>query len=296
MATTLSPFSPSRRLALVLASLLALQTAGCGRPNEQSATSPTSDPGPVHVHGLGVNPRDGALFIATHTGLFRAAPGQQRASRVAGRYQDTMGFTVVGPDRFLGSGHPDLREELPPFLGLIRSQDAGKTWKPLSLLGKADFHVLEAQGNRIYGFGADFQSRREQLLVSRNGGQQWSRARLPEPLVSIAIDPRNADHVVASGHRHLYESRDAGRNWKPIPGEPGLAAWPAGDQLFLIRATGAVATSTRPGAAWKVVGQTGGEPAAFEADGGHDLYVALHSGIVRRSTDGGRTWTLRSRP
>ena len=30
---------------------------------------PAADPGPVHVHGLGVNPADGALFIATHTGL-----------------------------------------------------------------------------------------------------------------------------------------------------------------------------------------------------------------------------------
>jgi hypothetical protein len=52
-------------------------------------------PGPVHVHGLGVNPSDGALFIATHTGLFRAADGDGTAVRVGGSFQDTMGFTVV---------------------------------------------------------------------------------------------------------------------------------------------------------------------------------------------------------
>jgi hypothetical protein len=34
-----------------------------------------ADPGPVHVHGLGVNPADGALFIATHTGLYRVDAG-----------------------------------------------------------------------------------------------------------------------------------------------------------------------------------------------------------------------------
>ena len=79
----------------------------------------SDDPGPIHVHGLGVNPADGALFVATHTGLFRAARGEMRAQRVGGRYQDTMGFAVVGPDRFLGSGHPDGHEQLPPFLGLI---------------------------------------------------------------------------------------------------------------------------------------------------------------------------------
>jgi hypothetical protein len=65
------------------------------------------DPGPIHVHGLGINPKDGALFVATHTGLFRAGEGEPKATRVADRFQDTMGFTVVGPNRFLGSGHPE---------------------------------------------------------------------------------------------------------------------------------------------------------------------------------------------
>jgi hypothetical protein len=29
---------------------------------------------------------------------------------VTERFQDSMGFTVVGPDYFLGSGHPDFRD------------------------------------------------------------------------------------------------------------------------------------------------------------------------------------------
>jgi hypothetical protein len=52
-----------------------------------------------------------------------------------------MGFTVLGSGRFLGSGHPDLREArekgLPPLLGLIESQDGGRSWVPISLLGEA---------------------------------------------------------------------------------------------------------------------------------------------------------------
>jgi hypothetical protein len=36
-----------------------------------------------------------------------------------------MGFTIVGPNRFLGSGHPDLRDDLPPLLGLIESTNRG---------------------------------------------------------------------------------------------------------------------------------------------------------------------------
>ena len=88
---------------------------------------PVTDPGPVHVHGLGINPADDALFIATHTGLFRVAGDSRNAARVADRYQDTMGFSVVGPNRFLGSGHPDAREQgQPPLLGLIQSTRRGR--------------------------------------------------------------------------------------------------------------------------------------------------------------------------
>ncbi len=107
---------------------------------------PFADPGPIHVHGLGINPADGSLFIATHTGLFRVGPTSRKAVRVADRNQDTMGFSVVGPNRFLGSGHPDVDEareqNLPSRLGLIESTDSGESWQPISLLGEADFHVL----------------------------------------------------------------------------------------------------------------------------------------------------------
>ena len=41
-----------------------------------------------------------------------ALPEDGEATRIADRFQDTMGFTVVGPSTFLGSGHPDSVEDL----------------------------------------------------------------------------------------------------------------------------------------------------------------------------------------
>ena len=129
----------ARRLAVALALLMV--GAGCSSDRAASPSPAVAeDPGVVHVHGLGVNPRDGALFAATHTGLF--AIGDGTASRVSDRLQDTMGFTVVGPDHFLGSGHPDFRDrqlydpDRRPLLGLVESRDAGRSWRPLSLLGR----------------------------------------------------------------------------------------------------------------------------------------------------------------
>ena len=290
---------PRAAIAAVTAGL-ALMATGCGAeedagPREAAEAAPkSSDPGPIHVHGLGVNPKDRTLFIATHTGLFRVPAGERTAVRVAGRWQDTMGFTIVGRDRFLGSGHPDGREKLPPFLGLIESRDAGETWKPVSLLGKVDFHVLEAAGRRVYGFGSDFDSREPRFLASRDGGSSWRRLTPPEPLLSLAVAPGRADELIAAGQRGLHRSGDGGRTWRPVSGEPGLLAWNE-RAVYLVTAAGEVMGASKPEGKWRARGSIGGEPAAFEA-AGEDLYAALHDGSVKLSTDGGSTWTVRSAP
>jgi hypothetical protein len=297
--------SPTTKSATVLVAMLAsVSLAACGgdeeRPAEPDAGAGAQpvveDPGPAHVHGLGVNPSDGALFIATHTGLFRAAPGERRSERVADRYQDTMGFTVVGPDRFLGSGHPDTREDLPPFLGLIESRDAGETWQPVSLLGEVDFHVLEASGKRVYGFGSNFETRRATLLVSNDAGRNWDERPPPEPLVDLAIDPSDPDRALAAGESSLHVTRDAGRTWTAVEGPVGLLAWPARRTLYVVAADGVVHRSSDGGRSFRSVGDVGSEPAAAHGEGARDVYVALHDGTIKHSSDRGATWSVRAVP
>jgi hypothetical protein len=247
------------------------------------------DPGPIHIHGLGRNPADGALFIATHTGLFRQPRPGVRPTRVADRFQDTMAFTVVGADRFLASGHPDSRENLPPFLGLIESTDAGRTWTPVSLQGQMDFHVLEAAGRRVYGFGFEWKTRREQLLVSDDGGHSWQERSAPEPLFSLALDPRDADRAVAAGLRGLHLTVDGGRRWRRLRHPTGLLAW-THRGLYSVDSEGVVRLARHDLRWTKPVGRVGGDPAAFDAGSARELYVALHDGTIKRSLDGGRSW------
>lgn len=284
--------------ALALAALI----AGCGGGDEANGPTPgdwatdvvVEDPGPVHVHGLGINPADGALFIATHTGLFRAAPDEQTATRVGDLYQDTMGFTVVGPDRFLGSGHPDLRTGQPPFLGLVASTDAGRSWSEVSLGRDADFHVLEASGDLVVGYGSDFETRQPQLLRSEDGGAAWTELRPPAPLIDLAISPEAPDAWLASAENGIWATSNGGGTWDRHGGSPGLLGW-SDAGVFLVSGDGAVAASDNAGRTWTAVGNIGGQPAAFEATD-DALYAALHSGVIKTSRDRGASWTVRSRP
>lgn len=279
---------------VALSLLAALTLAGCGgRDDKEFEGVPLEqqDPGPVHVHGLGINPADGALFIATHTGLFRVPPAEMKAERVGDRRQDTMGFSVAGPDRFVGSGHPDLRDDLPPLLGLIESRDAGRTWKPVSLLGDVDFHVLRAAGKRVYGFD----STSGRLLASTDRGRTWSERSTPEPLLDLVLHPSNPATLVASGSV-LYSSTDGGGRWSVLGGEPAYLAWPSADRLYAVNGEGRIRISRNMGETWQPLGAVGGEPAAFLAVSADELYVALHDGTIEVSRDGGRSWSIRSRP
>ncbi len=246
----------------------------------------------THVHGLGVNPKDGSLYIATHAGLFRAGEGQPKARRVGESEQDVMGFSVLGADRFLGSGHPGPLQSGPANLGLIRSDNGGKSWDTVSLSGEADFHVLRSREPMVYGFNASSGS----LMVSSDSGQSWDERKPPGAMIDLAIDPESSARVVASTEQGLVSSADQGRSWKTLrEGQLGLLAWAEVGTLYFIDGSGQVSMSRDQGGSWQRRGSIADQPAAF-ASAGRDLYAALPDGTVKSSTDGGRSWTVRSTP
>jgi hypothetical protein len=250
------------------------------------------EPGVEHVHGLGVDPADGTLYAATHFGLFRLPESGGEATRVANRYQDTMGFTVVGANTFLGSGHPDFREDSPPRLGLIESTDAGQTWQPLSLSGEADFHALHAAHGNVYGYEAGS----GQFMVSADREQWETRSELP--MRDFAVSPTDPDTLLATTERGLVRSTDGGRGWSSVDGAPTLAvlAWGTADALYGVSPSGTVHVSDDGGTTWSARDDVGGPPEAVTVDDGDGepvLYVAVADRGILQSDDGGRTFTTR---
>jgi hypothetical protein len=290
-------------VALILgASLLA---SACGSDDEDQAaeTAPqpaaqqeeqaeaTGDAAPAfeHIHGLGA--AEGTLYVATHNGLFRVPRGSRKPELVGNTRKDVMGFSVISADRFVGSGHPGPGEDLPPNLGLIESRDGGKTWKSLSLSGEADFHVLRSAGEIVYGFDGA-----QGFTVSPNGGRTWRKRQTPAAMFDLAVDPQDRDRLVAATEAGLFASSNGGKAWRPVNQQlAGLLAWPERGTLFLVDQTGQLQRSSDGGRSFAPAGSVGGQPAAFTAQRG-DLYVGLSDSTVRRSTDGGASWTVRAAP
>ena len=244
-----------------------------------------------HVHALGIDPAAGDLLVATHTGTYRLPQGSRVPELLGSSFQDTMGFTVVGEDHFLGSGHPDvagMQAGKPGQLGLIESKDGGETWSDVSLSGDADFHALASVHDRVYGWDAST----GRFMVSADGTSWDERSSLD--LLAFVVDPADPEHVVAATGTGLLESSDGGAEWKPTDG-PGLAvlSWPDGTRLWGVDADGGVWSrdGTSP---WEQAGTVPGQPQALFADD-DTLHVAIHDaeGVtsLHRSDDGGRTWS-----
>ncbi len=233
-----------------------------------------------HVHGLGVNPADSELYAAAHNGVVRVGGGG-KAQRVSDGEQDTMGFTIVGADHFLGSGHSAPGTGGPANLGLIESTDGGKSWKTVSLENQADFHALRFRHGKVYGYNAG------QLMVS-DDKQTWD-TRSQVALRDFVISPSDPDTLVASGEQGLMRSTDGGRTWSEGGATVMLLDWLADDQLWAVGVNGEVMRSADGGANWSNLGTVTGQATVFAA---HDraLYVATQDGRIQRSTDSGKTW------
>lgn len=286
----------ARRWRLLVPAAAVALVAACSSSPADGGADASSDhhndgggAGLAHIHGLGIDPADGVLYAASHHGVFRIPTADGEPERVS-EVQDTMGFTVVGPNHFLGSGHPGPDDtDRPPHLGLIESTDAGHSWQTLSLSGEVDFHALEAKHDRVYGYD----SQTQQLMVSTDR-KTWDR-RAQLAMADFAVHPTNPDELLATTEQGLARSTDGGRTFTPVAGAPllQLVDWPAEVTLVAVAPDGTVHRSTDGGADW--TSQGGAVPGGPQALATHDtteVYVATETGI-HHSSDGGATFTLR---
>ena len=267
------------RVAFVLVTVAFL--VGCASEDTTERTQPPNGGTPQlgHVHGLGVDPADDTLYVASHFGVFRVEDGS--AERVADRWQDTMGFAVVGPGHFLASGHPDLREDLPAQLGLIESTDGAKTWVALSLQGSADLHSIEPLKDRVYAYDSATGA-----LILSNDQRTWTTIDR-RPLSDLAVSQDAPDVIYATTPRGTLLRSEAGAELTPVPGAPAMGAidWEPGGRLVGVTATGTFAVSSDGRSQWTDAGSVDEAVQALDVNP-HRWHVATDSGVYESSDDG----------
>jgi hypothetical protein len=276
-----------RAAALVIGAVILMAVAACGE-DQSLRSADNSDPGIGHIHGIGGDPADGTLYLAGHYGLFRIK-NATTAERVAGRIQDHMGFTVAGPKTFLASGHPgNPSPDAAPHLGLIRSDDAGRTWTTLSEAGTADFHALQLAGNTLYGFDSQSGS----LRRSTDGGRTWAQG-AQEEVIDLAANAGDVGTVYATTPQGLKMSGNGGMEFEEVPDAPLLSHIdrPAKDLLIGTGADGRIHTSRDGGRTWRDGGRLPGPAVAFTAVDARRLLAATEDGTVLESRDGGTSFS-----
>lgn len=299
----------SARAAFLVVSLLAVTLAGCGSSPDDDGGRARSDrlvdfgKQPPYVNALDIDPATDDFLLTTNRGFFRIGRDPARVRPIRGTISADgkraavgtfLELAVTGPGRLIGSGHPDQEGMLPAFLGFIRSDDGGRTWRVVSRLGDADLHTIVLKHGRMYAFDAVLSA----LLLSRDGGRTFQENFTPRGLIiDFEVDPADPARILASNADELFRSNDSGESWRPIDRRRGIRlAWPAADRLYRALKDGTVQTSADRGETWEPAGRVDGEPYKFKAVGRDELYLALSDATIMHTTDGARTWEAAFRP
>jgi hypothetical protein len=258
--------------SLALLALVAAWAGACGGSG-RSAPKPFVDPegSMPRITSLDVNPRDGALLVATNTGLYRIPRASRRPQRMQPRLAagsraeiaPGMAFAFTGPDELVGSGHTSGLGA-PPLVGLVRSGDAGRTWTAVSGEGEFDFHALQLSERWLVLSDALSGT----LRTSDDGGRTFAELRPPEQVLDLAVDPEDLRRLVVTTRTRLFFSAGGGRRWRSSADVPlARVTWPAPRALFRADPPGDVLRSSDGGRTWRKVGRTGTDAQALAACG-----------------------------
>ncbi|MGP4011674.1 F510_1955 family glycosylhydrolase [Streptomyces sp. 4N124] len=274
---------PAAVAATALALALTLAACSGSGDSEDSTGESTAGTTVSHIHGLGLDLTDQRLYVATHEGVY--TPGAKGEPELVGDSEDDfMGFTMADDKTFYASGHPTSGGNK----GLIKSTDAGKTWKSLSLSGKSDFHALDFAHSTVYGYDST-----NGLVRTTKDGISWKDGARLEAL-DIAVSPTDPGVILATTEDGVVRSGDGGKTFAPAQ-QPVMAflSWSTKDALYGIDTSGGLNSSADGGITWKKISTVpGGRPQALTAVAPEHVLAATETGVFE-SKDGGTTFKKR---
>ena len=185
---------------------------------EESTPAPPGSGANAFIGSIAVDPKDGTLMLGTGLGLFRVAKGADarrargRRAAPARRLRPVSSNLVVRyarPGRAARApGTPRATGALPENLGLIavaRRRHDVRARRPSSV--EADFHILQAAGDRLVVVGAE----ETDIRVSADGGGTFETRTPPDTPLDVAFDAKDPDRMVVATAQGTFSSVRRGR-------------------------------------------------------------------------------------
>lgn len=216
-------------------------------PNEAVAPPTTGLPRTPDYHALSVDPTDpSTLLLGTHVGIYKSGDGGQswtffrlegsdamNFARPLGQTVWTAGHDVLAKSSDGGQTWTDVRPSGLPSLdihgfavdpidpnrlyaavageGLYGSTDGGASFRLLSKdVGPGVFGLAVASKGRILAADPE-----EGVFASDDGGRSWDSA-TRERTVGVAVNPGDAETILAAGQPGILLSRDGGKTWRTV--------------------------------------------------------------------------------
>lgn len=183
--------------------------------------------------------------------------------------------------------------------GILRSEDAGTTWTPVSGLAQDAMNIATERENpdSMYLAGHNV------FMRSGDGGRTWQHVQNDLPGLDLhwfAMDPDVPSRLYANAvGLGLFQSVDGGTTWNPwtvqIPGDASISALAVlgGDPANILAGSrsGELLLSADGGSTWEQVGSVDSMPMDFALNpDATTIYVGTMRGVYR-SEDKGLTWT-----
>lgn len=211
------------RSPLILAMAAMLTLGGCAASDDDSVSLEDL----AHVHSVATDGKD--FFLASHHGLYVLLDDKWQ---LRGVEFDVMGLEIDN-GVFYASGHPGELKGLPDPLGILSSDDQGKTWTPKVLTGEVDFHLLRVVDSTLVGVAANYGV----VVSSIDDGDTWTNLPITD-LTSLTLNPANSEEMLLSAAGELRLSIDDGQTFRPIPAPKNIlhSDWTTTD-LYLASAS-----------------------------------------------------------
>ena len=189
-----------------------------------------------HIHSVAFY--DGTPLIATHHGL--KVFHDRRWEQTDSPEHDYMGFSLT-EEGFYASGHPDHNTSIKDPMGIMWSEDMGRTLIPVAYYGELDFHWLTAGYNTdsIFAYTSDSTDTiLPGFYYSTDKGVTWQKSALQGvsgKLFSFLAHPQIGGAVFMTTNEGVFLSFDNGNNFFTIlktPESGALSVSSDGNYLF----------------------------------------------------------------